>query len=987
MRSESVLRTTTLVLCCVLTFVTLPTLEAARTNSPPLRTTYLPAVHTSPLTASAIEVWLTDLAAGTRLERQPDLTFDGAAETVTQTIVLDENRRYQSMIGFGASFTDSAAWLVGTRLGNVRRAHLMRELFSRDEGIALQVIRQPMGASDFAVNGNYSYDDVPAGQSDPTLAQFSVEYDDAYIVPVLKEALAVNPDITLMASPWSPPAWMKTSDSMIKGSLKPEAYGPFAQYFVRFVQAYAQRGLTVDYLTTQNEPLYQPDGYPGMLMTPDQQQVFLRDNLGPALASAGLDTRILGYDHNWDVPSYPETLYSDPQTAQYIAGTAWHCYGGNVAAQTAVHNSYPLEETHHTECSGGDWQGTDQAAFNGVIGLVINAPRHWSRDVVLWNMALDQNNGPTNGGCLECRGVVEVQRTGNTYTKNLDYYALGHASKFVYPGAARIGSNSYGQGNIETVAFHNPNGTKVLVAHNSGTSARTFAVRWGDRSFDYTLAAGAAVTFHWNGTQAGTTPGYDSLMRQVDLPFRAADGSTVVLTYGDDQAEFQHSVLDGERSFNYTLPVGAEVSLGGTESRLPRTGWIASASATAGGSAPTNALDGDPATTWSVGHGQTNGDWFQVDLGDSRTFDGIVLDAAGSIGDFVRGYQVYTSDDGQHWSNAIASGPGNGQVVRIVFPSVTARYVRVVSTVGSGNWWSIAEFDLLARAQTATARTTPDAVAMQGFVAPDGAAGSAVFNSDNAPVTFTTSVWGQTSFDVTLPAYAAMIFTWHGANGGAKTPTPAITSFDPVEGLLGSTVTITGTGFGMTQGASAVRFGDVVAPVRSWSDTLITAVVPEGVTATEVELVVVRGGRASAPRTFSITTLDGALPRDGWTAEASASSAEDPAANALDGDVFTRWSSGTGQAPGMTFDVDMQTARTFSQIVLDAGPSDGDYARGYEVYVSNDGASWGVPIATGPGSGRLIDIQFDAQTARYVRIKQTGSSGSWWSIAELYVFP
>ncbi len=230
-----------------------------------------------------------------------------------------------------------------------------------------------------------------------------------------------------------------------------------------------------------------------------------------------------------------------------MAGTAWHCYGGEVGAQGAVHNSYPNEEAHHTECSGGEWQGTQRAAFDATMALVINAPRNWARSVVLWNMALDDANGPTNDGCLTCRGVVTVHDTPGaaTYTKNLDYYALGHASRFVLPGAVRIGSTSPGAGSVQAVAYRNPDGSDVLVAHNAGAERRTFEVAWGRSSFSYALEPGAAATFMWSGRQQAPTPGFDALARSVDVTFGNPDGSSVLLSYGAAEARYQHTIASG----------------------------------------------------------------------------------------------------------------------------------------------------------------------------------------------------------------------------------------------------------------------------------------------------------------------------------------------------------------------------------------------------------------------------------------------------------
>ena len=249
----------------------------------------------------SVDVWLSDPGSKTFLTQQTDLSWTRGRAPGDATIAVDEKRTYQRMEGFGASFTDSSAWLVGTRLDRDRRDAAMRDLFSARDGIGLSFVRQPMGASDFAVEGNYSYDDMPAGETDPTLAHFSIDHDRAYIIPVLKQARRLNPGLTLMASPWSPPGWMKTSDNMVGGTLKPEAYQPLADYFAKFVRAYAKEGLPVRYISPNNEPLYVPGGYPGLGLGADEANTLIKNNLAPTLRRAGLPTKILGYDHNWDV--------------------------------------------------------------------------------------------------------------------------------------------------------------------------------------------------------------------------------------------------------------------------------------------------------------------------------------------------------------------------------------------------------------------------------------------------------------------------------------------------------------------------------------------------------------------------------------------------------------------------------------------------------------------------------------------------------------
>jgi glucosylceramidase len=353
-----------------------------------------------------------------------------------------------------------------------------------------------MGASDFALK-IYSYDDLAAGQTDPQLTQFSIDHDRAYILPVLRQALALNPQLKVMATPWSPPGWMKTSDSMIKGQLPAASYPALANYFVKVVQAYAAEGVPIYAVTMQNEPLFSPHDYPGTLIPPDEQATFIRDYLGPAFRDQKLSAKIMAFDHNWDLIHYAVTVLSDPKAAAFVAGTAVHCYGGNVGAQTALHNQFPEKDIWETECSGGEWQPANLLAQQ--VGLLISTTRNWAKSVVLWNLALDQNNGPYVGGCKTCRGLVRIDTTASPSTTQLtvDYTALGHASKFVSPGAWRIDSNTLEASGLEDVAFRNPDGSIVLLTLNSGKTPTTFNVLWSGRRFTYTLQPGDAVTFRW----------------------------------------------------------------------------------------------------------------------------------------------------------------------------------------------------------------------------------------------------------------------------------------------------------------------------------------------------------------------------------------------------------------------------------------------------------------------------------------------------------
>jgi O-glycosyl hydrolase len=709
-----------------------------------------------PGTSTGVSVNLTDIRAQTYLAPQPALSWaDGTAPT-GPAITVDTRRKYQEMTGFGASFTDSSAWLVGTRLDSATRDAAMRDLFG-PSGIGLSFLRQPMGSSDFAVNGNYSYDDMPAGQTDPALAHFSIDHDRTYIIPLLRQARDLNPQLTVMATPWSPPGWMKTSDSMIGGTLRTDAYQPLADYFALFARAYAAAGVPIRYITPQNEPLYVPGGYPGMYLSAAQADDLIKNHLGPTLRERAPGTGILGYDHNWDVISYPETMYSDSQAAPYMAGTAWHCYGGDVLTQSVSHNNYPNQPAFHTECSGGEWEGDAQAGFAGAMDLVINSTRNWAKGVVRWNMALDERNGPTNGGCLTCRGLLTVGRDTHgrwSYTKTVDYWAFGQASKFVRPGARRVASNTLGAGDVQDVAFVNPDGSTALVAFNSGTAARTFAVQWGDRWFSYRLAGGAAATFTWSGVEKGAVNA--AAIGSVDIPFDNPDGSRALISYDASMLAGQAQVRVGDQWLGYTLPTGASLTPPTAQATLPRDGWTVSASASSSDDPPGNAIDGNADTRWSTGHGMQPGDWFQVDLGASRTFDQLVLDTSGSPGDFVRQYQVFVSADGVDWGSPIATGPG-GTVTRILVPPVTSRYVRIVNQGSSGSWWSIHELNILAP-DASTDATSDGIVLRQTATLFDGTALDVAYNPGTSAASFAV-LWGDTSYTYRLPGGAAVVFT------------------------------------------------------------------------------------------------------------------------------------------------------------------------------------------------------------------------------------
>ncbi|MFF5226371.1 RICIN domain-containing protein [Dactylosporangium sp. NPDC000521] len=437
------------------------------------------------LAATDAGVWLTTPDRANQLTKKADVAFGTAGSG--STITVNPNTTYQSMVGFGASFTDSSANLI---YNSSARNSIMSALFNPSSGIGLSFLRQPLGASDFSLNF-YTYDD---GSADPSLSRFSIAHDQAYILPLLTQARSLNPQLSTMVVPWSAPAWMKTNNNLVGGSLSTSYEGTFADYLVKSVQAYQAAGVPVQYLSVQNEPQFSPPGYPGMLMSASQQAAII-NNLAPKLSSAGLGTKILAWDHNWDNTSFPQQVLA--ATGNNTAGTAWHCYGGNPSGQSTVRSAYPNKDIFFTECSGTESGNTfaDSLLWQG-RNLAIGATRNWAKTVTMWNMALNPSHGPVIGSCTNCMGVVTVN--GGSVTYNAEYYVLGHLAKFVKPGAVRIDSTNYGQGGIENVAFRNPDGSIVLVAVNSG-GAQNFQVSYGGASFGYNLPAGSMATFTWPG--------------------------------------------------------------------------------------------------------------------------------------------------------------------------------------------------------------------------------------------------------------------------------------------------------------------------------------------------------------------------------------------------------------------------------------------------------------------------------------------------------
>lgn len=469
------------------------------------------------------------------------------ADAGTNTVVVDPAQQYQSIEGFGAAFTDSAAYLLMEVEPSSTLSGTLNDLFTLNgNGIGLSFMRIPMGASDLALSV-YSFDDMPVGQTDLTLSNFSIAHDQTYILPLILQAKTLNPQMKLMANPWSPPGWMKDPSSMnpvsmLGGTLLMTAPNEtaFANYFVKYIQAYQAGGVPIDYISLQNEPLYITTAYPSMGMSDTVQLTLLQNYLIPALTANNIPTRVLVYDHNWDTPSYPELVIGGltAQQLTQVAGTAWHGYGGVPGAQQLVQNQFPTLGNWETEHSGGTWV-TDQFTADFLeITLVL---RNAGKSYVKWSLALDENLGPNLtqnaglGGCNTCTPIVTVNSQTGAVTKDIEFYTLGHYSKYVLPGAVRVYSSNTPA--IASVAFVNPDGSVALIAYNSSPSSQSFQVQWGTQSFSYTLPGTAAATFTWTGTEIGSTPSIAASAQIQGSSFSSESGLETENT-GDSSGEY-----------------------------------------------------------------------------------------------------------------------------------------------------------------------------------------------------------------------------------------------------------------------------------------------------------------------------------------------------------------------------------------------------------------------------------------------------------------
>lgn len=443
----------------------------------------------SNITGSIISSWVT--GSGLLLKKQNDFSLSNDANN-NINIDIDSTQTFQSVDGFGYTLTGGSAVLIN-QLPAAEKAALLQEFFSptSETGIKVSYLRLSVGASDLD-SVVFSYDDMPAGQTDETLAHFNMDGDKPNLIPLLKEIIAINPNMKFIAAPWSPPAWMKDNNNSKGGSLKPEYYAAYASYFVKYIQAMKAEGINITAITPQNEPLH-PGNNPSMYMPAEEQAKFIKNHLGPAFRAAGITTKIVVYDHNCNKPEYPLTILNDPEAREYVDGSAFHLYEGDISALTQVHNAYPGKNLYFTEQytgSEGEFAGDLKWSVKNVI---IGSMRNWSRIALEWNLANDPNYEPhTPGGCTTCKGAVTI---GSGITRNVAYYIVAHASKFVPPGSVRVASNI--AGSLHNVAFVTLEGKKVLIVENDGPDAATFNIRFNGMWAATTLAGGSVGTYVW----------------------------------------------------------------------------------------------------------------------------------------------------------------------------------------------------------------------------------------------------------------------------------------------------------------------------------------------------------------------------------------------------------------------------------------------------------------------------------------------------------
>jgi glucosylceramidase len=423
---------------------------------------------------------------------QKQVIQSSAINSSSITVEVNEQKTFQSMEGFGFALTGGSAGLIDA-LPAEKKTSLLKELFGAGpENLGISYIRISMGASDLDATV-FSYCDLPKGETDPQLTKFNLSQDTLHLIPMIQAALKINPKLKIMASPWSPPVWMKSNGFSMGGHLLKQYYDSYALYFVKYIKAMKAKGITIHSLTMQNEPEHGGNN-PSLLMDAEEQKVFLRDHLGPLLAKEQIKTEVLLYDHNADHPNYPISILDDPKAKAYAAGSAFHLYLGNESALSKVHEAHPDKKLYFTE----QWTGA-KGSFDGDLfwhteHIVIGTINHRSSAVIEWNLAANAQYEPhTPGGCTECKGALTIQ--GEDISRNVSYYIIGHASKFVPAGSKRI-ETSVSSDLIKTSSFIRPDGKKVTLLLNTGNS-NNIKLTNKQQTYSVTLPAGSVSTIVW----------------------------------------------------------------------------------------------------------------------------------------------------------------------------------------------------------------------------------------------------------------------------------------------------------------------------------------------------------------------------------------------------------------------------------------------------------------------------------------------------------
>jgi len=441
--------------------------------------------------AGEVNSWLTTGDKSSLLQHQSSILKFGQVKNSDPVIEIDDQQKFQVMDGFGYTLTGGSAGLINAMDDEAKEA-LLQELFSTAKnGIGVSYLRLSIGASDLSAD-TFTYNELPAGETDVNQDKFSIAKEMTDLVPLLKRIVAINPSVKILGSPWTAPTWMKTNNSFKGGSLKPEYYISYAKYLVKYIQAMKAQGIKIDAVTIQNEPLH-PGNVPSMYMEAADQAIFVKTALGPIFKSSAIKTKIIVYDHNADRPDYPVTILNDPEAKKYVDGSAFHLYAGEISALSKVHEAHPDKNLYFTEqWVGGPGKFNEDLKWH-VSTLIIGATRNWSRNVLEWNLAADPAYGPhTVGGCVTCLGAITVS---NTVTRNVAYYIIGHASKFVPAGSVRVASNLTDK--LQNVAFKTPAGKKILIVVNENNTKRDFNIKYDGQLVATSLPAGAVATYVW----------------------------------------------------------------------------------------------------------------------------------------------------------------------------------------------------------------------------------------------------------------------------------------------------------------------------------------------------------------------------------------------------------------------------------------------------------------------------------------------------------